>query len=91
MVLVWRITDDSPNLPNISPAKLSCYAVIVKHRLFQDSHTQAIIYTVLHVIHIGLLIAFQFTTKINMTGFIKTNLIVFQEIPTGNNQDAVFH
>ena len=27
MVLVWRIKDDSPNLPNFLPAKLSCYTV----------------------------------------------------------------
>ena len=27
MVLVWQITDDSPNLPNFLPAKLSCYTV----------------------------------------------------------------
>ena len=29
MVLVWRITDNSPNLPNFLPAKLSCYTVCV--------------------------------------------------------------
>ena len=27
MVLVWRITDDSPNSPNFFPAKLSRYTV----------------------------------------------------------------
>ena len=27
--LVWRIADDSPNLPNFLPAKLSCYMVCV--------------------------------------------------------------
>ena len=27
MVLVWRNIDDSPNLPNFLPAKLSCYTV----------------------------------------------------------------
>jgi len=29
MVLVWRIKDDSPNLPNFISAKLSCYTVFV--------------------------------------------------------------
>ena len=28
MVLVWRITDDSPNSPNFPPAKHSHYMVI---------------------------------------------------------------
>ena len=27
MVLVWQISDDSPNLPNFLPTKLSCYTV----------------------------------------------------------------
>ena len=30
MVLVWRITDNSPNLPNFPPAKLSRYTVTVR-------------------------------------------------------------
>ena len=29
MVLVWRITDDSPNSPNFPSAKLSRYTVIM--------------------------------------------------------------
>jgi len=28
MVLIWRIKDDLPNLPNFLPAKLSCYMVM---------------------------------------------------------------
>ena len=29
MVLVWRITEDSPNSPNFPPAKLSRYTVYI--------------------------------------------------------------
>ena len=29
MILVWRINDDSPNLPYFTPAKLSCYTARV--------------------------------------------------------------
>ena len=32
MALVWRITDDSPNLPNFLSAKLSRYTVVHIHR-----------------------------------------------------------
>jgi len=45
MVLVWQITDDSPNSPNFLPAKLSCYTVWyyisrnIEHYLPQASMT----------------------------------------------------
>ena len=36
MVLVWRITDDSPNSPNFLPAKISHYVVLVKSQGYSN-------------------------------------------------------
>jgi len=39
MLLVWRITDDSPNLPNFLPAKFSRYTVKEKQKEVKSNNT----------------------------------------------------
>jgi len=37
MVLVWRITDDSPNSSNFLPAKLSRYTVLQCNKISMEN------------------------------------------------------
>ena len=44
MILVWRITDDLPNSPNFSPAKLSRYTVYQKFLMNKHNHKDVYTY-----------------------------------------------